>query len=248
MGNSQSQNTYNYNDQSIQRSAYQFTVDPAAIGGSDSSDLQIGPTINRSRITNYNKAKRAKATSLLKTLEANMKMYMIYDNYDTKNEVILKDLKKKAENQSLELKKLIEDRDKLKTVLDYDKTKEEKFDKSANIVKIINILLFLTIIGLIALIIYRIMTHPSLIMSKNLTIDDLEKLDENELAQLSNSDLENLGKLINSKINNLGNNVNQVNEVNSASNSNNLNNSNNITKSNLNKKNKLSLSELNSNK
>ena len=244
MGNSQSQNYYN--PEEIDASPNNFIIEANA--ATSGLALEQSPTDREARISRYNKAKRSKAENLLKKLEANMKMYMIYDNYDTKNEVILKDLKKKAENQGSELKKLIEDRDKLKTVLDYDKVKEEKFDKSANIVKIINIVLFLTIIGMIALIIYRIMTHPSLLMSKSLTIEDLENLDESELAELSNSDLEKLGNIINSKINNLQNNtniVNQVNQINSASNS---NNTNNITQSNLNKKNKLSLSELNSNK
>lgn len=244
MGNNQSQ-SYD-NGGTVRDGAYDFTISI-----DDAKTLYLGnmsPSSEQDQIINYVKAKEAKAKNLLKSLDANMKMYMIYDNYDTKNEVILKDLKKKAENQETELKSLTEDRDKLKSVLDYDKTNKEKYDKSGNIIKIINILLFLTIVGLIALIIYRIMTHPSLLMSKNLTIEDLENLDENEIAQLSNSDLEKLGTIINSKINNLGNGVNQVNEVNQVNSVSNSNYSNNITKSNLNKKNKLSLSEINSNK
>lgn len=245
MGNSQSQ-SYDNGD-NISDNAYNFTINIQQARTLHDGSTTSGSTSN-TELKNYVKAKEAKAKNLLKLLDANMKMYMIYDNYDTKNEVILKDLKKKAENQETELKSLTEDRDKLKSVLDYDKTNEEKYDKSDKIIKVINILLFLTILGLIALIIYRIMTHPSLLMSKNLTIEDLENLDENEIAQLSNSDLEKLGNIINSKMNNIGNEVNQVNEVNEVNSASNSNNSNNITKSNLNKKNKLSLSEINSNK
>ena len=111
MGNSQSQNYYNPGQIDVSPNDFMIEADAATSG----VNLEQIPADREARISRYNKAKRTKAENLLKTLEANMKMYMIYDNYDTKNEVILKDLKK-AENQGSELKKLIEDRDKLKTV------------------------------------------------------------------------------------------------------------------------------------
>ena len=51
------------------------------------------------------------------SLKAYLNMYLLYDSYDNKNSVILDDLVKKMNNQQKELKKIYEDKDKLKSVI-----------------------------------------------------------------------------------------------------------------------------------
>lgn len=220
------------------------------IGIADSSGITISfdqleadssGTGSSDETINYLKSKRAAMDNQVKILESNMKMYMIYDNYDSKNEVIIKDLKKKSQNQANELKQLIQDRDKLKSVLDYDKGKMKRYDKIGNIFKIINLVLFLLIIGLIALIIYRALTHPILYVSDNISLNNIDKMTNQDLEDLSIEDLQKLQGIVNTNFNNKNNKMEVVSE------SNNISNSNNITKSNLNKKDKFTLSNINSN-
>ena len=105
-----------------------------------------------------------KLNNSIKVLEANMNMYLIYDNYDTKNKIILEDLKKKQKNQEKELKKLIEDRDKLKLALSYNDDKGTQFKKKSNILGVVNIILLLLLIASIVLIIYTIYTYDDNIL------------------------------------------------------------------------------------
>lgn len=236
MGNSNSNQYYSSTNVPDNPSAFEFILSER-----DTSTVAT-ETDNRASNIAYISSKKAMTDKLFKSLETNMKMYMIYDNYDSKNAVILKDLKKKATNQESELKQLKEDRDKLKSVLDFDKENQEKYDKNSDILKGINVFLLLIIIGLIALIIYRIMTHPSLKISNNISIEDLEKLDANNIAQLSEDELDKLTGLISNKMNTLNVKNNSVSEV--------INTSNkaNITQSNINNKEKFTLNDIKSNK
>ena len=85
---------------------------------------------------------------------------MLFDNYDSKNNVILEDLKKKAESQEHELKKTIEQRDKLMAL--YQDTKEdvEEYKDDEKSYKIVNILLFILLLAKIIFIIYKLYTYP----------------------------------------------------------------------------------------
>mgnify|MGYP001393708377 CR=1 FL=1 len=68
----------------------------------------------------------------LENLKAYISMYFLYDGYDHKNTVILKDLEKKFINQKKELKGLYEKKDQLRSNLDYsneDLIKENKKNK-----------------------------------------------------------------------------------------------------------------------
>jgi len=68
----------------------------------------------------------------LENLKAYISMYFLYDGYDHKNSVILKDLEKKFINQKKELKGLYEKKDQLRSNLDYsneDLIKENKKNK-----------------------------------------------------------------------------------------------------------------------
>jgi len=67
--------------------------------------------------------------SQLENLRAYINMYFLYDGYDHKNSVILKDLEKKFLNQKKEIKGLYEKKDQLRSNLDYsneDLIKENK--------------------------------------------------------------------------------------------------------------------------
>ena len=185
--------------------------------------------------------KKKKLTTQFSRLEANMKMYMIYDNYDSKNKVILSDLKKKEINQSKELKQLNEDRDKLKGVLDYDKTKASKYVQGSKRIRNLNIFLLILLIACIVLIIYRILTHPyGLIDIKNILVEDLEQITGDDLNKLSVSQLDDLDNILEQKIEELEMINNNYNTMNS--------NSVNITRSNLDKKAKFTLSSNNTSK
>tara|TARA_B110001469_G_scaffold127704_1_gene149916 strand:+ start:3735 stop:4571 length:837 start_codon:yes stop_codon:yes gene_type:complete len=189
------------------------------------------------------KAAADELNKLYERLKTNIHMYSIYDNYDSKNKVILADLKKKERNQAKELKQLIEDRDKLKVVLDYDKNKSSKYVNGTTTIGRINILLLLLLIACIVLIIYRILTHPyGLIDVTKIKVEDLEKIADNDLDKLSVGELDDLDDILEQKIQQLEmmQNTNaKVNNLNS--------NSVNITRSNLDKKNSFTLSSKSNN-
>lgn len=91
--------------------------------------------------------------SQLENLKAYINMFFLYDGYDHKNSIILKDLEKKFVNQKQELKLLYEKRDQLRSSLDYsheDLIKQKKKNKLylANIfiLVVISIVLFVAIV------------------------------------------------------------------------------------------------------
>ena len=192
--------------------------------------------------SNYKiETKKKNLRNLFSRLEANMKMYMIYDNYDSKNKVILSDLKKKEINQTKELKQLNEDRDKLKVVLDYDKTKASTYVHGTKTIRNLNIFLLILLIACIVLIIYRILTHPyGLIDIKNIMVEDLERISGDDLNKLSIGQLDDLDNILEQKIEELEMINNNYNTMNS--------NSVNITRSNLDKKATFTLSSNNTSK
>jgi hypothetical protein len=59
-------------------------------------------------------------------LRSYLNLYQLFDGYDSKNSIVLKDLEKKLINQKKELKLLYETRDKLHSNLDYSKLKFEE--------------------------------------------------------------------------------------------------------------------------
>lgn len=215
---------------------------------------------------NGDKAREARMGKQLDIMEANLKMYMLYDNYQIKNEVIIKDLKKKANNQDEELKVLIEKRDKLK--VEYDEKVDEQYYTTLEEknMKIANIVLFIILVALLVFMIYKIYTYkdPD---SNNVDINNLIGLSNDNFSNLSLNELNKLEDVFDSKINemesnlalnnsNAGNkltlnNVSNWSNNNSAKNNvskNNVSKNNagnnsatNINSNNLNKKNKLTL-------
>ena len=84
----------------------------------------------------------------IENLKAYINMYFLYDGYDHKNSIILKDLEKKFLNQKKELKLLYEKKDTLRGNIDYSKEEFIK-DENKNKIYIINILILVVIsIGL----------------------------------------------------------------------------------------------------
>ena len=87
--------------------------------------------------------RRAQIDNLFKKMKSNLKMYMLYDNFDSKNEVILVDLKKKAKNQEEKLKQILESRDKLMAEFQTKQDDTSEFKSKDKNTEIINTILFL---------------------------------------------------------------------------------------------------------
>ena len=186
-------------------------------------------------------------------MKSNLEMYMLYDNYDSKNKVILIDLKKKASNQDDELKKILESRDKLMAEFQTKSDNTELYKSKDSTTETLNTILFLILIGTIIFILYKIYTYPIDASNNNNGVDlnKLLDLDSADLNNLSENDLNNLEKAFDAKINQLETSINNTSasntaSANSAKNSVNLSSSNNsvnnITNSNIKKRNKLTLS------
>jgi hypothetical protein len=197
--------------------------------------------------------KKKQVINVFKKMESNLKMYMLYDNYDSKNEVILLDLKKKAKNQEEELKLILESRDKLMAEFQSKRDDTDEYKSKDYTTEVINTILFLVLLGTIIFIIYKLYTYPTDEKNNNgVNINNLLDLESADLNNLSEEDLNSLEKAFDAKINNLENNIN-VNSSNKSNNSskNSLNNSiknnsssnsvNNITNTNIKKRNKLTL-------
>lgn len=197
---------------------------------------------------NFFALRKKQIQTLFKKMKSNLEMYMLYDNYDSKNKVILIDLKKKAENQEKELKKTLESRDKLMAEFQTTKDNTELYKSKDSNTEIINTILFLLLIGTIVFIIYKIYTYPMDSKNNNnnnsVNINNLIDLNSSNLNNLSENDLNQLEKAFDTKINQLETSINNINNSNSANNSlkNTISNSvNNITNTNLKKRNKLTL-------
>lgn len=81
----------------------------------------------------------------VESLKAYLNMYLLYDSYDNKNSVILDDLVKKMNNQQKEMKKIYEDKDKLKAVIHESKLEAEKYEKRKKILLLFIIIFSITI-------------------------------------------------------------------------------------------------------
>ena len=86
-------------------------------------------------------------------LKSYLNMYLLFDGYDNKNTVVIKDLEKKLNNQKKELKELYESRDKLRSNIDYSHL---KFNESQSKKKILTILIIIFCISLPIILIFII--------------------------------------------------------------------------------------------
>jgi ABC-type antimicrobial peptide transport system permease subunit len=97
---------------------------------------------NENRLDLYKK----QYTDLANNLEASLKTYILFNNYENKNEVIIKDLNKKLINQDKEVKDLAEDKDKIKTLILFNKNKLNRSKRKQTIFLVLNIVLLIAII------------------------------------------------------------------------------------------------------
>jgi len=187
--------------------------------------------------------RKKQVEKLFGKLESNLKMYMLYDNYDTKNDVILADLKKKADNQEDELKKLIESRDLIMAVYSNKKDDSEEKGEDERNITLVNYVLFVVLIAAIVFIIYKLYTYP---LESSISVNNLIDINNNNLSNLTTNELNNLDDIYEQRIHELEELVNKTNNniksavTNSNSNSN-SNSTNKITENNLKKKNNLKL-------
>lgn len=117
---------------------------------SDSS-FQMSNQLQRSLATKKNIV-RSHFKALQEKLESTLKMHLLFDNYENKNSVIIKDLDKKLIIQQKELKDLKESNSKIRQLIDYDRENIDKNSSNKKIVFAINIILTLSLMTLIILI------------------------------------------------------------------------------------------------
>jgi len=86
-------------------------------------------------------------------LKTSMELYLLYDNYNVKNSVIIKDLTKKYENQMKELKNQNEKNDMLSHNINILKTKITK-NNNTNTALLVFIIIFVILIILLGVLIY----------------------------------------------------------------------------------------------
>ena len=91
-------------------------------------------------------------------LKTNLKLYLLYDNYNNKNSVIIKDLNKKLKNQTNELKLKHEDYDKIQFDLEIIKEKNNKINEVKKQLTI-TIFVFLILIVINILLIINFQYH-----------------------------------------------------------------------------------------
>jgi hypothetical protein len=85
-------------------------------------------------------------TDLANNLEASLKTYILFNNYENKNEVIITDLNKKLINQDKEVKDLAEDKDRIKTLILFNKNKLNRSKRKQTVFLVLNIVLLIAII------------------------------------------------------------------------------------------------------
>lgn len=98
---------------------------------------------------------RSHFKALQEKLETTLKMHLLFDNYENKNSVIIKDLDKKLIIQQKELKDLKESNSKIRQLIDYDRENIDKNSSHKKIVFSANILLSITLLVLIILILKK---------------------------------------------------------------------------------------------
>ena len=121
----------------------------------DSIDIDkysLNELIEDVSITEANRKTIKETSELLDNIKMSLDMYLLYDNYNVKNKVILKDINKKLINQNSEIKKKHEEIDGLKFENDHIRN---KLDKHRSIRKylllfiLIMVVLILVMIGLL---------------------------------------------------------------------------------------------------
>ena len=103
--------------------------------------------------TYFNDTKKTNDIRKVQELKTSMELYLLYDNYNVKNSVIIKDLTKKYENQMKELKNQNEKNDLLSHNINILKTKITK-NNNTNTTLLVFIIIFVILIILLGVLIY----------------------------------------------------------------------------------------------
>jgi hypothetical protein len=98
----------------------------------------------------------------MELLSSYLNMYLLFDGYDNKNNVVIKDLEKKLNNQKKELKELYESRDKLRSNIDYAHLKLNESDDKKKILTIL-IIIFCISLPIILIFIINELRHYTVI-------------------------------------------------------------------------------------
>ena len=98
---------------------------------------------------------RSHFNALQEKLETALKLHLLFDNYETKNSVIITDLDKKLVNQQKELKNLKESNSKIKQVIEFDKDNIDQTSSNKKMITYVNIILSLSLAVIIILIIKK---------------------------------------------------------------------------------------------
>lgn len=224
---------------------YRFDFDDLNSQSSQSSQSPYSPVDDT---TNLNfLAKKNNILKVYKTMESNMNMYLLYDNYDDKNKVILDDLKKKTAIQTKELKDLTETRDKLKIIVDNTKDDSSEFTQQYHTHYYINITLTIILAITIGIIIYIVLIEDSDYDSNNnnISINNILNMSNKNIDKMSNNNINALQNIIGDKLNNINSTSNSTNT--SKSNNSSKSNNNTTTKNNLAKQNKFTLNDIRKN-
>ena len=124
------------------------------IDANAANNLQMSNQLQRSLATKKTIVK-SHFKALQEKLESTLKMHLLFDNYENKNSVIIKDLDKKLIIQQKELKDLKESNSKIRQLIDYDRENIDKNSTNKKIVFSANILLSITLLILIILILKK---------------------------------------------------------------------------------------------
>lgn len=118
------------------------------------SDIQMSNQLQRS-LANKKDIVKSHFKALQEKLESTLKIHLLFDNYENKNSIIIKDLDKKLIIQQKELKDLKESNSKIRQLIEYDRENIDKNSSNKKIVLSANILLSITLLVLIILILKK---------------------------------------------------------------------------------------------
>ena len=100
---------------------------------------------------NLNKIKEN--SELLDKIKMSLDMYVLYDNYNIKHKVLVKDLSKKLENQNKKIKNKSEEIDTLNFKIN-DIKKNSNKNSNIKLILLISIILLIILIGIICIFIF----------------------------------------------------------------------------------------------
>ena len=133
-------------------------TDPDVTVPSNQTSPSTQTTISNQTTSTLTENDNKDISSNYDALKTNLKLYLLYDNYNNKNSVIITDLNKKLKNQTNELKLKHEDYDKIQFDLEIIKDKNNKINEMKTELSI-TIIVFLVLIVINILLIINFQYH-----------------------------------------------------------------------------------------